>query len=491
MFSLSEQFKIFFLYEFNFGSYSVFLSNFTIFNLIVYLFFTLFFLSFYQNIVKKRYYYEDVNNFCLNKLNMNYLHYKNFMNYLINLFMRSESNIESIRNGVTGYGANNPKPPKKTMIEKIKEHLSEYRYVYIGLGISIIGTILWFKNGGPPSNGSILLTSLDGSENGFDNNMNKYRFIKNSLKDLSSELANPSKVEHMFTLSTLPKSLVIDENNFIFKYKYYLIFGCGNLAVLTDKIYNSYANMDAKILPFILSNNVINLSLFNLNRNVASMSTIGYMAQHIELVKSFNIIRDYFLDLDSNYVDNLESNCIDSNLTYSQFIYGYLKILNDLTDLNISTSVLSRYSSFILNRVELTPQLQGLINENLFNVSEFQDLLNQIDKAFDNYLIDALRQDKDLTNEEILDGFKKIVREIIINYKGSGLGPEILSQFFDSILLMILENYIIHNDCLDIIGNEDNFDQFMGFYLKTLKTFNLNPLNVNNFYLFLFNLNLN
>ena len=63
MFSPFEQFKIFFLYEFNFGSYSVFLSNFTIYNLIVYLFFTIFFLSFYQNIFKKNIYNNIIENY--------------------------------------------------------------------------------------------------------------------------------------------------------------------------------------------------------------------------------------------------------------------------------------------------------------------------------------------------------------------------------------------------------------------------------------------
>lgn len=56
MYSPFEQFKIFFLYDFNLGNNTIFISNFTIYNLIVYLFFFFLFSSLYQNIFHKNFY---------------------------------------------------------------------------------------------------------------------------------------------------------------------------------------------------------------------------------------------------------------------------------------------------------------------------------------------------------------------------------------------------------------------------------------------------
>lgn len=56
MYSPFEQFKIFFLYDFQFGNNTVFISNFTIYNIIVYFFFFLLFTCFYRNIFHKNLY---------------------------------------------------------------------------------------------------------------------------------------------------------------------------------------------------------------------------------------------------------------------------------------------------------------------------------------------------------------------------------------------------------------------------------------------------
>lgn len=52
-------------------------------------------------------------------------------------------------------GPNPPKPPKKNWKDKVKEHFSQYKYIYIGVGMVILGGILYisFGNGDPRSGG--------------------------------------------------------------------------------------------------------------------------------------------------------------------------------------------------------------------------------------------------------------------------------------------------------------------------------------------------